>query len=142
MAEDNFKNILFAFILITLFGYLLIYSVNSIGSDYGMDTSQVTGGSLSQNNFYGNISGVRTATENFQNRFEQGNVWSALAGVVVEGIFGITRDMVAIIISPFTLISNMLNNMFGVPKIVTDVILGILILSIIFGIWRLIKIGD
>ena len=142
MAEDNFKNMLFAFILITLFGYLLIYSVNRIGSDYGMDTTEVTGGSLSENNFYGNVSGVRSASQHFQDRFSEGNVWSALAGVVVEGIFGIATDMFKIIISPMSLISNIMTNIFGVPTIVTDILVGILILSIIFGIWRLIKIGD
>jgi len=140
--EDRFYNILIAFILITLFGYLLIYSVNSIGSDYGMDTTQVTGGSLSENNFYGNVSGVRTASQHFQDRFSEGNVWSALAGVVVEGIFGIATDMFKIIVSPMSLISNIMTNIFGVPTIVTDILVGILILSIIFGIWRLIKVGD
>jgi hypothetical protein len=142
MAEDNFKNILVGFILIILFGYLLIFSVNSIGSEYGMDTGEVTGGSLNENNFYGNVSGVRTASQNFQLRFAEGNVWSALAGVVVEGIFGIARDMVKLIISPFSLISNIFTNLFGIPSIVVDVILGILIMVVILSIWRLIKIGD
>ena len=140
--EDRFYNILIAFILITLFGYLLIYSVNSIGSDYGMDITQVTGGSLSENNFYGNVSGVRSASQNFQDRFSEGNVWSALAGVVVEGIFGIAIDMFKIIVSPMSLISNIMTNIFGAPTIVTDILVGILILSIIFGVWRLIKVGD
>ena len=140
--EDRFYNILIAFILITLFGYLLIYSVNSIGSDYGMDTTQVTGGSLSENNFYGNVSGIRTASQHFQDRFSEGNIWSALAGVVVEGIFGIAKDMFKIIISPMSLISNIMTNILGVPSIVADVLVGILILSIIFAVWRLIKVGD
>jgi len=140
--EDRFYNMLITFILITLFGYLLIYSVNSIGSDYGMDTTQVTGGSLSENNFYGNVSGVKSASQHFQDRFSKGNVWSALAGVVVEGIFGIATDIFKIIISPMSLISNIMTNIFGVPTIVADVLVGILILSIIFGIWRLIKVGD
>jgi len=140
--EDNFKGILFAFILITLFGYLIIYSVNSIGSDYGMDTTQVTGGSLNENNFYGNVSGISVASQNFMDRFSKGNVWSAIAGVVVDGIFGIAKDMFKLILSPFVLISNIATNLFGVPPIVTSTILGLLILSIIFGIWRLLKIGD
>ena len=140
--EDRFYSILITFILITLFGYLLIYSVNSIGSDYGMDTTQVTGGSLSENNFYGNVSGIRTASQHFQDRFSEGNIWSALAGVVVETIFGIAIDMFKIIVSPMSLISNIMTNIFEVPTIVTDILVGILILSIIFAVWRLIKVGD
>ena len=33
-------------------------------------------------------------------------------------------------------------DMFGVPAWVTSVLLGLLIMSVIFAIWRLIRIGD
>jgi len=140
--EDKFYGILVAFILMTLFGYLILSSVQTVGTTYEKDTSEVLGGSLNINSFYGNSSGVRSAFEGFQKRFSEGNIWSAIAGIVVQGIFGLARDMITMITFPFALISNIMIDLFGVPSIVTDVVLGMLILGIIFGIWRLLKIGD
>jgi len=140
--EDRFYGILVAFILITLFGYLILSSVTTVGTTYEMDVDDVVGGSLNVNSFYGNSSEVRGAFEVFQDRFNAGNIWSAIAGIVVNGIFGIAKDMITMITFPFALISNIMVDIFEVPSIVTDVILGLLILGILFGIWRLLKVGD
>ena len=46
------------------------------------------------------------------------------------------------IIAPFTLLAQVLTNVLHVPTIVTSVILGVIVLSIVFGIWSLLKKGD
>jgi hypothetical protein len=46
------------------------------------------------------------------------------------------------IYAPFSLISGILKERLGVPTYVTSVLMGLLIFSLIFGIWRLLKIGD
>lgn len=140
--EDGFKNMLFAFILVSLFGMLILTAVNYVGDTYSKDTSQVVGGSLSMDKFNSSISSIENNAKAMKTRFDKGSIWSAVAGVVVEGIFGIAKDMVGMILLPFDIVADIMLDVFHVPAFVTSVLLGLLILGIIFGIWRLLKIGD
>lgn len=112
------------------------------GSIYNLDVDQVTGGSLDIEAFNDTINMVSDDSENLRKRFEEGNMWSNIAGIIVSGIFDIAKSMVVMIITPFTLISNIMVNTLGIPSIVMNIILGVLILSVIFGIWRILKVGD
>ena len=107
-----------------------------------MDTTQVTGGSLSIQKFNQSISNIEQSAKDLKTSFDKQNVWSALAGVVVEVIFGISKDMVAMILLPFDIIIDIMMDMFGVPAWVTSVLIGLLIMGVILSIWRLIRIGD
>lgn len=140
--DDDFKNMLFAFILMSLFGMLILSAVAQLGNTYDKDLTQVTGGSLSINKFNQSINSIEQNSKSLKARFDKQSVWSAIAGVVVDGIFGIAKDMVSMILSPFDIIADIMADSLHVPVYVTSVILGILILSIMFGIWRLLKIGS
>ena len=140
--EDNFKNLMFAFILFTLFGMAILTVVISGGTTYSKDTSDVVGGSLALSNFNDSVSSFEARAEELKTTFNEGSVWSAIAGVVVEGIFGIAKDMFGMILAPFDLLSDILNDIFNIPSWATSVLLVLLIFSVIFSIWRLIKIGD
>ena len=140
--EDSFKTMLFAFILISVFGMLLLTTVVEVGDDYDMDTSQVVGGSLSMDKFANATASIESNAKDLKASFDKQSVWSSIAGVVVEGIFGIAKDMVTMILLPFDILIDIMIDVFGVPAWVTSVLLGLLIMSIILGIWRLIKIGD
>jgi len=142
MAEGNFKNILFAFVLLSLFGMLLLTAVVEVGSDYDMDTSQVVGGSLSIDKFNESIASIEDNAKDLKTSFDKQNIFSVVAGIVVEGIFGIAKDMVEMILLPFDIVADIMIDMFQVPTWVTSVMLGLLIMAVIFGIWRLIRIGD
>lgn len=141
MAEDTFKNTVFAFILVSLFGMLILTATYSFAGTYGKDTA-VLGGALSLDKFNRTVTSVETNALALQGRFESGSVWSVLAGVVVEGIFGIAKDMITMILMPFDIVNDIAQDNLGIPAYVTSVILGILIMSIIFSVWRLIRIGD
>ena len=142
MAEDNFKNMLFAFILVAVFGMLIMTAVVEVGNTYSMDTSEVAGGSLSINRFNESISDVETIVQNQKSIFDEQGIWSALVGIVVEGIFGIAGALFNMILMPFDLITDIMIDVLGVPAWLTVVLLSLLTISIMLGIWRLIKIGD
>jgi len=140
--EDYFKNLLFASILVSLFGMLLLTAVVDVGDTYDKDTSEVVGGSLSMDKFNASISDLESEALSLQSRFEKGNIFSIVAGIVVEGVFGIGLTMMGLITTPFALVSNIMIDIFHVPAWVTTVLLAMLIMAGIFGIWRLIRIGD
>ena len=141
-AEADFKNTFYALVLVALFGVLILSAVVSIAGDYGKDTSEVVGGSLSLTKFNDSISSITTDAQAMRLRFASGSVWSALAGVVVEGIFGIAIDIFKLMILPFGLIQDMAIDILGVPSFVANIILGLFIFGMMFGIWRLIRIGE
>lgn len=139
---DDLKGLMFGFILLTLFSYLLLSSIVSVANDNDIDTTDFSEGAFSLDPYENVLNSVNEDAEKYRERFEKGSIWSIVAGVVVTGIFGIAKDMITMIITPFTLLAQILNNILHVPTIVTSVILGVIILSIIFGIWSLIKKGD
>lgn len=142
MAENSFKTTVFALVLVCLFGMLLITAIVDVGNSYSKDTSQIAGGSLAIAEFNDSISDFSERTQSLEDRFEKGSVWSVIAGVVVEGIFGIAIDIFKIILTPFNVFLNIMTDVLHVPIWVSSIVLGIFILSVIFAIWRLIKIGD
>jgi hypothetical protein len=141
MADDNFKKMLFGIVLTTLFSVLVIGAAISFGNSYGRDTSEIVG-SLNYHALNSSISDVQSTSENLRRSFERQSIWSAVAGIVVTGIFIIAKSMVLMIIFPFSLILGIMINVLHIPIIVSGVITGLLLLSIIFGIWKLLKLGE
>lgn len=141
--NDSFKSILFAFITITLGATLLLFAINNQASLYDKDTSEVTAGALDFNQFNNSITSVSTDAQLLRQKFESQSIFSPLtvAGVVVTGIFDIAKTMVVMIITPFTLLAGISTNILHIPAFVTNVLLGLIIMAIIFGIWRLVRVG-
>lgn len=125
-----------------LFGVLILTAVISVADDYNKDYSDVAGGSLALEKFNNSISDVEQNSQDLKERFDKGSVWSAIAGVVVEGIFGIAKDMFLMILTPFDVLSDIMGDVLHIPTFVTAIILGLLIIGVMFAIWRLLKIGD
>jgi uncharacterized membrane protein len=140
--EGDFHNKLVGFVLLALVGVAILTAVVNVGETYSMDTSEVVGGATDLDRFEGSVDSIEDNANKLEERFKKGSIWSVVAGVVVEGVFGIAKDMLDMIYAPFSLISGILKERLGVPTYVTSVLMGLLIFSLIFGIWRLLKIGD
>ena len=140
--EDSFKTTLFAFILMSLFGMLILTAVVNVGTTYSMNTTDVAGGSLSIDKFNQSISSIEQDSKDMKSAFDKQSIWSAIAGIVVNGIFGIAKDMVNMMLMPFDIISGIITDVLHVPAFVSSVLLGLLIMAIIFSIWSLLKIGN
>lgn len=138
----SFQGIVIGAILVTLFTMLILtFSVN-IMQNYGKETTELEEGSFSLTPYENYLGDVESQAQTFQDRFASSNIFSIIAGIVVTGLFNIGIDMIVLAVTPFTLFAQILNNVVGVPPIFTSVILGIMIITIIFAIWRLIKIGE
>lgn len=140
--EDSFKGLIFGFILLTLFMFLTITFVVDVALDNDKSTDELEEGVFNVDDYESFLEDVDNDAETFRERFESGNIFSVIAGIIAEGIFGIASDMVTMATTSFTLLAQVMINILGIPTIVTSVILGLIVLSIIFGIWRLLKVGD
>jgi hypothetical protein len=142
MAENWFWGLLSGFILVSLFGLLILTSTVDLGNTYGKNTSEIAGGSSLLEDFNESISDIQSDAERLEGQFEKQSIWSSIAGLVVEGIFGVAKDMIQMILLPFKIVSNIMLDIFNIPAYVTSVILGLLFLAIIFAVWQLLKVGN
>jgi hypothetical protein len=137
----DFKTILFTFVLMGLFGTLIITAVVEQGNLYSKNLTEVSQGALDLNQFNGSISTIQSQADDLRESFQKQNIFVSLGNLVISGFFNIVVAMINMILTPFTLIAGIMTNIFYVPAFVTNVILGLLIFSIIFSIFRILKIG-
>ena len=139
MGADQFKSIIFTLVLFSLFSFLLVYAVVEMGNNYGVSSSEIGDGALDDTAFQSSIENVSASAGNYRARFESGELDDVDDA---RSVFGVATDMISMIVAPFTLMAIVLDNILGVPTIVTNIILGLLSITLILSIWRLLKAGD
>lgn len=140
MTENNFPSVMKGFILITLFIFLLVAITINVSEKYYKDTSEIEE-ALNFEAINKTIESTKATSEGWKNAFEKQNIFTVLGGIIVTGIFNIANTMTSFILTPFAIFGNILINILGIPAIVINVVTALLILTIIFGVWRLIKQG-
>jgi len=140
--EDTFKKLLIGFILFSLTLFLILSFVVDVSNEYGRTADEITEGALDLDPIEESLEAVKSSADTYKEDFADQNIFSIVAGVVVTGIFSIAKNMLDLVVLPFTFFGQILTNILHVPSIITSVILGILIMVMIFAIWRLIKVGD
>lgn len=142
MASDSFKGVVVAFLLFGLFTVLVVTAVYEMAYNYGVSDERLqeaTAGALSIDDYETELSGADQDTENFRRRFESGDVDDVDDA---SGVFQVAGDIVGVITTPFNLLAKVSSNILGIPVIVMHVILAILNLTLILGIWSLLRKGD
>lgn len=135
----GFKGVLVGLVLFVLFATLLISFAVDLGTEYGMSADEIGGGSLNLSAFEDTADTVNSSASGFRERFDEEGVIDDVDSPT--GLFSILKDMVTLITTPFTLLSQVLSNILNVPTIVINVVLGLLAIGLIFGIWRLLRQG-
>lgn len=137
----EFKTIVIAFMMFSLFTFLSLNLVSQMGTLNEVDTSTIGGDAYSISQLNNSVEGLQGESESLRQRFED----SSEAGLNVEtaiGVGQIFNDVVDFIFTPFDILGQILYNILGVPTIITSVVLAILVVSIIFGLWKLFKAGS
>ena len=138
-----FRNMIIGTIVLTLFSLFILIFVLQVGGYYGVSTEQISSESgldfVSMNETLKDV-GERGNT--FKESFSK-QTFPILAGyLVVSSFFDLTMSMFNFILSPITLFNDILVMVLGVPEIVSVIIIFLVIVLMIFGVWRLIKQGD
>jgi len=139
MASDTFKGILTGLVLFVLFSSLILTVAIDFGAEHGKSASEIGGGALNLSIFEESASNVNDNAQSYRQRFESGEVDDVDDA---SGVFSIVTDMISMITTPFTLLSQVLSNILGVPTIFINVVLGLLAIALILAIWSLLKKGD
>ena len=139
MAEDQFKNTIIAMVLFVAFTILILTVAIDFGAEYGRDANEIGGGSLDIVDFQSTADDVEGNAQSYRSRFESGQVDNIDDA---SGIFSVATDMINMITAPFRLISQILINLLGIPRIMVNLILGLLSIGLILGIWRVLRTGS
>ena len=139
MAEDSFKSTLTGLVLFVAFSWLILTVAIDFGAEYGRDAQEIGDGSLNIASFQTTAQGIEGNASGYRERFESGDVDDIDDA---SGIFSIATDMISMITMPFSLLSQILVNVFHIPSLIINVFLGLLAIGLIFGIWRLLRAGS
>lgn len=141
MASDMFRNLMIGTIVTLLFAFLTLTFAINMGVNYGKDISELESDRVNLTGMTNTLDNLQSTSEKWQESFESQNIFSVVAGIVVTGIFDLAKTMYSIIIAPFTLLVYTLR-ILEVPQVVINVLLFLVVITMIFGIWRLLKQGD
>jgi len=139
MAEDGFKSLVIALVLFVAFSWLILSVAIDFGAEHGISADEIGGGSLDVVAFQSSASGVEASAQSYRARFESGDVDDIDDA---SGIFSIATDIINMITTPFTLLSQILSNIFGIPTLIINVFLGLLAIALMFSIWRVLRAGS
>lgn len=139
MTDSSFKNTIIGLVLFVAFSWLILTVAIDFGAEYGRSADEIGEGSLNVVSFQTSAEGVESSAQGYRSRFESGDPVDVDDA---SGIFSIATDLISMITTPFSLLSQILSNLFHVPSLIINVFLGLLAISLIFGIWRLIKVGS
>ena len=126
MAEDGFKSIVIALVLFVAFTWLILSVAIDFGAEYGRDAQEIGDGSLDVVSFQNSAEGVESSAQSYRSRFESGEVDDIDDA---SGIFSIATDIINMITTPFSLLSQIAVNIFHVPSLIINVFLGLLAIS-------------
>lgn len=141
MGNDTLKKTTIAIMMITLFSVIILTFVIGVGNQYGKDTSELTGDKFNVTGLNSSVNNLQSTAEEWKDSFTEGNIFKVI-GLTVMGIFSTAVNIFEFIITPFTLLLQITNNVLKIPTVVTGVVIAIFIVIIIFGIWSVWKKGD
>lgn len=139
MAEDGFKHAIVGLVLFVAFAWLILTVAVDLGDEYGRDSQEIGDGSLAVANFQSTAEGVEGNAQSYRSRFESGDVDDIDDA---SGMFSVATDIINMITTPFTLLSQILTNVFHIPSLIINVFLGLLAIGLILSIWRLLRAGS
>ena len=136
---DNFKTTMFGLVLFVLFTSLILTVAIDFGEENNKSASEIGGGSLNLSIFEESALSIEGDAQAYRSRFEDGDVDDVDDP---SGLFSVITDMISMITTPFSLLSQVLRNMLNIPTLVINVLLGLLALSLILAIWSVLRKGD
>jgi len=141
MPSLSFKEYVFAFILVGLFLVAFTAFGKGIGENYDQ-SNFVDEEKVNLNQIESQLNTTAESASNWQTAFGSDNFFVSLGSIVLFSLWNLLQGMWIAINSFLTIYMGIAYNVFGLDPIVSGTLISLLIISIIFAIWRVIKVGD
>lgn len=142
MADDEFRGYIIKFLLAGLFVVCLFTFASRFTANQGKDVGVIDDGSLDFDSLNSTISDTSEDAEAWGEAFRNDNIFVSAGAIVLFSIWGVGKLIWTSVISLFTLLLDKGSTVLGIPSMVLGVFSGILIICLIFSLWRVIKRGD
>lgn len=139
MGAGSFQSIITGFIMFTLFSFMMLSWISEVGDLNNVDTSEIGKGSLAPGAFNSTVIDTNDLAQNQLDLLSSGGVTDIDNP---SGVLAILFHFWDFITTPFTLFSQILNNVLHVPAVVTNTVLTLLAIITLLAIWRVIRAGD
>jgi len=142
MADNQHQNLIISALLLGLFMVLTVTIVYQMGINYDVSSSKMdeaTAGAFDKEEYEAELLLNDENADTYRERFESGKVDDVDD---VTGIFTILGDLVSMVTTPFKMLFEVGTTVLHIPTILVTTIMTIIIISIIFGIWSVLRKGS
>ena len=137
----SFANYIVFFLLAGLFVVGLYTWANNVGQNYDRDIS-IPEDKLDLAQLQTDINQTSTDAKKWEQSFTSDNLFVALGSIVLFSIWGIFKLIWSSINTLGSVYFDGMNNVLGLDPMVTGVISAILIIGLIFAVYKAIKTGE
>jgi len=128
-------------LLAGLFLICLVSFGTAFGNNYGKPNLMTTD-YMDMSRITNQIETTSSDASKWGEAFTSDNIFVATGAIIIFSIWGVFKLIYTTILSVFVIYFDLIANMFGIPPIVTGVLTAIIIISLIFAGWSLIKRGE
>ena len=142
IASDSFKHTVISFLLLGVFMVLTVGIVYQIGINYSVSSekmNEATAGAFDMDDYETELLNSDEDASAFRERFESGEVDDVDDP---SGIFSVAGDIIGVITTPYNILAGIGTNILKVPAVLVHVILAILNITLLAGLWSLLRKGD
>ncbi len=142
MANLDFKGYMLGFLLTGLV-IVCIYTYGiSIADNYNVDTPLIDSNKIDLTSLEQKVNDSSANAKNWEARFTSDNFFVSLGSIILFSIWGIFQLMWTSINTLWTIYLEGMHNVLGLDPMITGVLSAIIIIGLIFSVWRVIKTGE
>jgi hypothetical protein len=138
----NFKEYPIAFLLVGLFIVAMIGFGGKLAQNYGHNETLIKDENFDFGKIESRVLETSKQAEGWGETFRSDNPLLALGGLVLFSIWGIGQLIWGSVTGTFSIMTDGATAVFGIPPIVTGVLTAILIISLIFALYKLLRAGE
>lgn len=139
---NRFLNMIIAAALILLFMYCAIKVTIDWSNVYDKDVTDLEGEKLGWADVQSNISEMKDKSDAWEETFFNFDWKTIVTGEFFVGLVSLFTTMWTTIKTSFTLIFQTLTSVLGIPAIVINILLFIIVIAVLFAVISVVKKGD
>ena len=135
----DLKELIYGFLLVGLFLvciFSFILNFTADNSDIELDTDEIDLTGLESS-----LNKSKSQAEEYMGSFQSENPLVSFGSLILFSIVGIGKLIITSVSVIFNILLGGMSAVLGIPPIITGVLTAIILMSLIFAVWKLIKTG-
>jgi len=138
----GFQDYIISFLLAGLFIVALYSFATGIALNYNQDPNIIDDEQINLTKLESQINETRSSAETWQDKFTSDNFFVSLGSIILFSLWGIFQLIWTVVNNLSSIYFGAMNNVLGIPPLVTGTISSIMIIGLIFAVWKSIKTGE